>query len=259
MIKANNLISLFQTMYTEHWKYEWGASQEGCVDCSGAFTYAFRKLGGSISHGSNTIARKYIKGELLPISKAKPGMAAFKRREWTESQTGNTWYGSQPGDIYHIGLVDYDTSFVLNAKGKLSGFCRDSIKSWDYVAYLKNVDYSEGGEVMEMAIVVLPTGASGSTVNMRSKPDKRASIVERVPVGAIVSVLEDQGTWVSVKYGGKSGYMMSNFIEYSGQDEGTETDEGSVVLSVSDLNEVNNLLNQIENATEKIGSIIGRG
>ena len=47
------------------------------ADCSGAFVYVYKKYNLSIYHGSNRIARKYIE-EVLPISEAKPGMAAFK-------------------------------------------------------------------------------------------------------------------------------------------------------------------------------------
>ena len=80
-IKASDLIAMFEKMEREHWAYEWGAAREGCVDCSGAFVYAFKALGGpAIAHGSNTIARKHC-GALVPASEAKPGYAMFRWRE----------------------------------------------------------------------------------------------------------------------------------------------------------------------------------
>ena len=76
MVKAQDLISTFQKMYLEHWAYKWGAHKEGLVDCAGAFKYAFSLFGVGFASGSNTIARRYIVGELLPVSQAAPGTAA---------------------------------------------------------------------------------------------------------------------------------------------------------------------------------------
>ena len=68
MILSADLINLFRRMYAEHWEYVWGKAEEGCVDCSGAFTYAGSVLGANFPHGSNAIARKCIRGGMLPIS-----------------------------------------------------------------------------------------------------------------------------------------------------------------------------------------------
>ena len=43
------------------------------------------------------------------------------------------------------------------------------------------------------AKVMLPSGADGSSVNMRKEPQKGAALVERVPVGAVVEVLAENG------------------------------------------------------------------
>ena len=58
IIQANDLIALFKRMAREHWHYEWGKAKEGAVDCSGAFVYAFKELGGlTLPHGSNALVR----------------------------------------------------------------------------------------------------------------------------------------------------------------------------------------------------------
>ena len=59
MVKAQELIGVFQTMWKERWKYTWSAAEKGNVDCSGAFVYAFKQFGISYPHGSNAIARQY--------------------------------------------------------------------------------------------------------------------------------------------------------------------------------------------------------
>jgi hypothetical protein len=254
-LTSQELIKEFQRMYQEHWSYVWGAANSGCVDCSGAFVYALTKYGLSIAHGSNSIARNHIVGQLLPIDQAQPGMVAFKCRPWAESERGNKWYGQPPGDVHHVGLVDDDVRYVLNAKGEKYGFSRDPIRSWDYVAYLKNITYEkEEASKMQTATVVLPLGAAGKTVNFRTRPDRDAQLVERVPVGSQVEVLEDQGAWVKIQWAGKTGYMMSNYIEYEGQDGESMPD-----LTDDDRIQIDQALKAIETAVDIIGNIVGRG
>lgn len=263
-IPVNDLISLFQTMYREHWKYVANKAEKGCVDCSGAFKYAYETFGLSIPHGSNAIARKYIVGKMLPISEAKPGMAAFKVKvpgEEGYDLPDKYKSGNDVNDYYHIGLVDEDPKYVLNAKGKDYGFSRDALTAkngWDCVAFLKNVDYGEeeqrvpdGTEVM--ATVVLPHGASGSTVNMREGPGRDNGIIAKIPVGSEVCVTEDKGEWCKITWNGKHGWMMSNYIEYAGQGGESET------LTDDELDKIVCALKAIESSTEAIWNIIVRG
>lgn len=265
-VPVNDLIAVFTKMYRERWKYEWGRHEQGCVDCSGAFVYAFKQFGIAYPNGSNAIARNYIVGKMLPVSEAKPGMAAFKYKEAGENgyalpdkyKIGGGSYNGDLRDYYHIGLVDEDTRYVLNAKGTSYGFCRDEMTGkhgWDCVAELKYVDYGkaeESGDRMD-ARVVLPAGASGSSVNMRKKASKTADVVEKVPVGAKIDVISDQGQWCEIDYNGKVGYMMSNYVEYDGQGGESET------LTAKEQAQIDQALKTIEEQIEIIGSITGRG
>lgn len=263
MIPVGKLISLFQTMYAEHWSYVLGAAERGCVDCSGAFVYAYRQLGGRIAHGSNAIARRYIAGAMLPISCAKPGMAAFKIKFPGEEgydlpakyKEGGADYNGDLDDYYHVGLVDEDPHYVLNAKGEKYGFCRDQLTAkngWDFVAYLKDVDYDGEEEEKGMMAKVVPTSTSkGNTVNMRKSASTDSPVLERVPFGAEVEVLTDQGKWSQIEYEGKTGWMQSNYLEYTDMPDDTITDEDRMTAM--------DCLKQIEQAAEKIGLILGRG
>lgn len=148
-ITSTGLLKTFQQMLDEHWTYRMGAAQKGCVDCSGAFVYAYRQQGRSIYHGSNRIARTEIE-ELLPISEAKPGMAAFKVRAPGESRyalpsgykKGGSHYNGDLRDFYHIGLVG-NMGEVLNAQSAETGFVSSPIGKWAFVARLKQVDYGD--------------------------------------------------------------------------------------------------------------------
>lgn len=274
MIPVKELIAVFQKMYQEHWPYKWGQHREGCVDCSGAFTYAFSLFGKSIPNGSNAIARRYTKGGMLPISMAQPGMAAFKAKSPGEEgydlkakyMQGGSQYTGDLTDYSHIGLVDYDTRYVLNAKGEKYGFCRDGLTAkngWDFVAFLKDVDYgsSQEEERMAQAKVVLPAGSAGTTVNMRSAAStSNSTVIARVPVGTIVDVILDVGQWCRIEYNGRSGFMQSNYLEYIGQSDETNT------LSEEQLEQIGNALNQLEECQktiqkqiDAIWAVVGRG
>lgn len=218
-IPVADLISLFQRMQKEHWAYEWGVAKEGCVDCSGAFVWAYKQYGKSIYQGSNRIARSYV-AELLPISAAKPGMAAFKARAPTESgyalpkkyKKKGKFYNGDLQDYYHIGLVDEDTHYILNAQNPKNGFVRSPVtQGWDYVGYLKDIEYSEKGADTMQSMVV--TADSGSTVNLRSRPDTKAPLLARVPVGEAVQVLTISGGWATIQREGITGYMMEQYLK----------------------------------------------
>lgn len=229
VIPVSGLIDIFQTMYAEHWDYVWGAAEKGCVDCSGAFVYAYRQYGKSIYHGSNTIGRRYII-ELLPISKAEPGMAAFKCKDWTETESGNKWYGQEPGNLSHIGLVDEDTKYVLNAKGTAYGFCRDKLTAkngWDYVARLTDVDYGGGGGGGTSVTVTISGGNTSSPINMRSKASLKSPVIILVPQGATAEKIGEDGEWSQINYLNYTGYIMTKFVH-----EGSEPQPSGDTIAV---------------------------
>jgi len=180
-IPALELVRDFQRMHREDWDYDWGASSDGNVDCSGAFVWAYRQRGLSIYHGSNRIARVHVE-RLIPYAEAAanglivPGMAAFKLHLPGESgydlssqyKPGGDRYTGDVGDYYHIGLVDEDTRYVLNAQGTKNDFERNKITdNWSHVAKLLDVDYETPGEADAPMIDVHDTirrGANGSAV-----------------------------------------------------------------------------------------------
>lgn len=211
-------------MWQEGWAYEANAAQRGKVDCSGAFVWAYKRRGCSIYHGSNRIAREEV-AALIPIKGAKlvPGMAAFKSRGPSpfglngyslpnSYREGGAHYNGDVTDYYHVGLVDADISRVLNAQSPSTGFVASPIdKGWTHVGYLKQVDYGAGGASVAAATVTAP---SGSTVNLRNVPSLKGSLLCRVPLGATVELLgPSEGGWTRVRWGARSGYMMSEFLE----------------------------------------------
>lgn len=230
MIKASALINLFRRMLDEHWAYELGAAREGCVDCSGAFVWAYKQLGATIEHGSNSIAHLRV-GEYVPIEEAKPGYAVFKLRPWRDDDSGNRWFDQQPGDCYHIGLMGRDGR-VLNAQSTKTGFVASpASQNWAFAAPLKAVSYSddkEGGETM-FGNATVKTQTAGSYVNLREGASTRAVVIGKVYDGERVNVLREAGTgWVYAKtQAGAEGYMSEDYIvEDSPGTDAAEDDGG---------------------------------
>lgn len=206
MIERDALIALFERMYEEHWAYEWGAAKAGCVDCSGAFVYAFSVLGGpAIEHGSNAIARKRA-GTMRPVSEAQPGWAAFKWRQ----EGAPDGYADGLGDYYHIGLVDQTGRCVLNAKGTEEGFSLDPLTRFDFAAPLDAVSYPDeenhAAQTYQARVVT-----QEDPLRLRDAPDGEP--IGKLPRGAIVQVLEERGEWFRVRYEESVGYASAQYLE----------------------------------------------
>ena len=251
-IPSKSILSDFQMMLADKWGYipatagtlwtqakqdatqnamaqKYGAKWIGhmVADCSGAFVYSYKKYGESIYHGSNRIARKYV-DELLPISEAKPGMAAFKfyapgQKGYNLPENykqGGSQYNGDLNDYYHIGLVDEDPRYVLNSATTVNGFVRSKITNgWNACGYLKAVDYSgESGKDDDEPVVenetMIVTAESGQYVNMRESTSVNSRLIVRVPVGSEVTVIKtDKNGWTGVKYGRHDGYIMTKFLK----------------------------------------------
>lgn len=124
----------------------------------------------------------------------------------------------------------------------------------DEIDYGTNSDSSGGNTPMATATVVLPAGASGTTVNLRKGTSTSTPIIEKVPVGATVQITNDLGPWCAIQYKGTDGYMMSNYLEYAGQ--GGESDSG---ITDEDRQKIELALQRIESEVDVIRSVLGRG
>lgn len=234
MIQESALIALFRRMLDEHWTYEWGAAREGCVDCSGAFVWAYRQLGASIEHGSNSIAHLRV-GEYVPVSEAKPGYAVFKVRAWRESDSGNRWFDHQPGDVYHIGLMG-DDGKVLNAQSTKTGFVASDAKSWAFAAPLKDVIYKEGeGKVFGNATVSVTSGY----LNIREGASTKSKIIAKAENGARVNIIREAGGtgWVfGALESGEAGYMSSEYLVEDAPESSDQGETGGDTTTLTDGN-----------------------
>ena len=179
------------------------------ADCSGLFSWAFKQLGGYMYHGSNTMWDKYCtaqgnlsNGRRTDGKELKPGTAVFVLKNKT--------------DRSHVGLYIGDGK-VIEASGTKVGVVTTAITNskWAEWGELKGVDYSgssSGGGSGMPTTDVKSAVVNDTKVALRSAPSTSATILTRVDKGQRVQVLTDN-TWTKVSYLGKTGYMMTKFLD----------------------------------------------
>lgn len=220
-IKASDLIREFKRMIG--WKYEWGAAREGCVDCSGAFAYAYKQLGGYMYHGSNTMWRKYttIKGKREDMV-LLPGMAVFK---WKKDGGPDS-----EGNYYHVGCYIGDGQ-VIEAQSKDTGCVVSDVNKWPYAAQLTKTIYDvQEGEAEAMTVecrakVVTEAGK----LNLRKSPG--GALLTRIPREEEIDVLcwDAADGWALVVYRGTQGYASKDYLQRIEMPD----DDGEVIGSVT--------------------------
>ena len=236
-MKASELIALFERMHAEHWAYEWGAAREGCVDCSGAFVYAFKQYGQSIAHGSNAIARELIRsGRMHPVSQARPGWALFKHA--FDGNEPDKYKADGLGNYKHIALCSRDGKRALNAKGEQYGFCSDSLSGYSYAAPLLGVDYGEEKD-MDMLYQAIVT-TQKDPLRVRALPETGA-VIGHVPRGEMVDVIAD-GDWPRIRYDELVGYVSGAYMQkveqsVAGTDQNVVESDQNVVESDQNVTE----------------------
>ena len=206
------------------WPYESpGTNDKNGIDCSGMFVKMYRDQGAKIYHGSNTIFREYCSetGKITSARDLQVGMAVFKCKPWTDADKGNKWYGTEPGNLSHIGFVTSVNPLEITHCTSPVAKTDSTIGKWAYWGKLKDVDYGgspspEPGpdpEPTPVTKTMYVYAENGKPVNMRRKASKQAELVERVPVGASVIWQKDDGNgWAYVKYHGFVGWMMDCYL-----------------------------------------------
>lgn len=132
-----------------------------------------------------------------------------------------------------------------NFAGKAISGGWNRIGLWDALSY--EIDFptdSDGGEVMTATVFA----HSGGTVNMRTKPTFAAPLVDQVPVGDTVVVQNHDGEWSSILWHGKKGYMRSEYLKFSGEQPGENSDDKSTITVER---------SRLWAVYEEIGSILG--
>ena len=126
----------------------------------------------------------------------------------------------QKGEIMqHTGLYLGDGT-VIDARGTKYGVVHQAREKYDWTHYAVPKGWGgakeEKGEDETMQTMVV-TANSGSTVNLRLRPDKAASVLAKVPIGEAVQVLGMEDGWATIQRDGVTGYMMAQYLKAQGE------------------------------------------
>ena len=122
-------------------------------------------------------------------------------------------HDSSTGKMEHTLIYDGQGNYI-HCSGEVKK-CATSKYNATHYAIPKGL--YDGGSVKPVAVIAQAkvVASSGGTVNMRSGKSSSADIVARVPVGTIIDVTEKGSEWCGVQYQGKSGYMMTEFLDFN--------------------------------------------
>ena len=186
------------------------------------------------------------------------------------------------GNASHIGICIQRHDGAINSsssKGKVcySKFANKSINGgWNRVGLYNKFDYGtsvnwilEHGnsgpppEEDEQPMQGKVTAPSGGTVNLRKTPD--GDLIERIPIGTTVTVVDYGPEWCKVMVGNLTGYMMTKFIDLEGEIQPGEDDrddidpgDGMVVIEIP-IEAAANAYPFLKSLCEQIESKVGRG
>ena len=195
---------------------------EGKCDCIGLIIGALRLAGlkWTGTHGSNWAARNAVDGlhQISGTAGLIPGMVVFKAREpGDERYSLPTAYRGSPDqrDYYHVGVVTSVNPLRITHCTSVPGGIKvdTSLGAWRYAAKLKQVNYEQEEQPMETLYQAIVTAANGLPVRLRADASANAKVVEQIPVGTVVDVLEEGADWDRISDSGVEGFMMSKFLK----------------------------------------------
>lgn len=239
MVSATAFLQGVAAIAAAHPVYQLGHDgSNGKCDCIGLIIGAIRRAGGQWTgtHGSNYTARNEM-DYLLPIDSAADltvGELVFK-----VALPGDPNYNlpsryvreRDRRDYYHVGVVTSTAPLeITHCTGP--GIVRDTKKGkWTHRGWLRKV--SKEDDSMEDTDTTTATVAAenGSTVNLRASASTSAALVERIPVGAAVTVQEYGNSWCRITYNGQTGWMMRKYLLLP-SDATTETDAPTDTVSI---------------------------
>lgn len=173
-------------------------------DCSGLFYWAFQQLGGYMYHGSNTMWNSYC------TSKGK--LSNGKRTDGKELKPGTAVFVLKgTSDRSHVGLY-IGNGKVIEASSTKVGVVTTDItnKKWCEWGELKGVIYSNSTSTATSETTIGSAVVNDIRVALRSAPSTNGTVLTRVNKGERVQVLDNE--WTRVSYQGKTGYMMTKFL-----------------------------------------------
>ena len=150
--------------------------------------------------------------------------AALAEPAWVETEKGSLNVRSKANSksTVVIKVPNGSQVEVLEVKGEWSRIEYKGKKGYVKSGFLSD-EPPEGAQTEEAEVLVIQTGGfaridtqSGS-LNVRKKADAKSVVVTQVPNGARVEVQEATLQWSSIVYGGKTGYVQTQYLMLDSQ------------------------------------------
>lgn len=207
MIKAEDAIrvarSLIGTPYRE-------------LDCINLIKKVIRKAPGGVKNyttaGTNALWRSYD-------SAPKYKDLTWRRESILGAKAGDIAFKANGEDFHHAGIVT-DVGTVIHSSSTQGGrgvveTPLTAAEGWTHIAvhrYIQTKESEEGNGVSDTVIFKAEVKTAGGALNLREEPQSTAMVMEKMPRGAIVEVLEAGDAWWRVRYKGETGWASSDYM-----------------------------------------------
>lgn len=151
-----------------------------------------------------------------------------------DGEEPDKYKGDGKGNASHMGICTMPRGKgALHSSASRGGVCESEFKGktiknggWNMVGLWDQVifDYSGGVDPSlpaepaplpaEIAVVGNVPAGNRHEVNLRAKPAKTARLIERVPCGDTVEVLNRADDWSKIKWRDYAGYMMTKYLVF---------------------------------------------
>lgn len=143
------------------------------------------------------------------------------------------------GKMQHTGLY-VGNNTVIHAKGTKYGVIRDTLENYAWTHYAvpktQNNDVSGGSEV-EIINRAIVTAENGKPVRMREAASTKAEVIFAIDCGTAVDLVDIVGEWAYIKFRGRHGYMMLEYLKIDGTQSEEEKDDGLYLYKKIDEHE----------------------
>lgn len=111
---------------------------------------------------------------------------------------------------------------------KMSAWSRTTYAGQTGYVMNSYLSFTQGAPTADSSLTAKVTTVSG-TLNLRAEPSTGGGVLLRIPQYATVNVQQKGATWCSVSYGGRFGYVMTQYLTFTGEnstDGGDSTGSG---------------------------------
>lgn len=235
--------------------YKPGGESMSGMDCQGLVEYVIRQLGMKASwKGSNAMYRactwtgtpeecKRIHGSI-----PQGALLFILTNDGGEVSKG---YSDGKGNASHVGVYTAQGDGAVHASSSRGCVCSSRFKGktipnggWNRIGLLPGISYGLGGDGMEekdTSIAVATVSTEGGPLNLRVKAN--GALLDRIPDGETITVLEKKGNWCRVQWKSLIGYVATAYLAF---ETGSET---------GDLIQVSK--NELQEIYDRLGGLLG--